>query len=127
MLEIEAAKIAQDRTRQRQSGREEIRRADDHRSHQNQHRFEEYDGQRRLRRRIFQQASTSRHRTSFATPGLRISAATTTRCKRSQGRGVAVRALCKSGDNAKLKDCAGKMLALQHHLEMTENLDKKRD
>jgi hypothetical protein len=35
--------------------------------------------------------------------------------------------LCRSGDNAKLKDCAGKMLALQHHLEMTENLDKKRD
>jgi putative membrane protein len=34
----------------------------------------------------------------------------------------------KSGDNAKLKDWAGKMLpTLQHHLEMAENLDKKRD
>jgi putative membrane protein len=34
----------------------------------------------------------------------------------------------KSGDNAKLKDWAGKTLpTLQHHLEMAENLDKKRD
>jgi putative membrane protein len=34
----------------------------------------------------------------------------------------------KSGDNPKLKDWAGKMLpALQHHLEMAENLNKNRD
>jgi len=34
----------------------------------------------------------------------------------------------KSGDNARLKDWAGKTLpTLQHHLEMAENLDKKRD
>jgi putative membrane protein len=34
----------------------------------------------------------------------------------------------KSGDNPKLKDWAGKMLpTLQHHLEMAEALDKKRD
>jgi putative membrane protein len=34
----------------------------------------------------------------------------------------------RSGDNAKLKDWAGKTLpTLQHHLDMAENLDKKRD
>jgi putative membrane protein len=34
----------------------------------------------------------------------------------------------KSGDNSKLKDWAGKMLpTLQHHLEMAQALDKKRD
>jgi putative membrane protein len=34
----------------------------------------------------------------------------------------------KSGDNPKLKDWAGKTLpALQHHLEMAQALDKKRD
>src|ERR1700722_2619523 len=34
----------------------------------------------------------------------------------------------KSGDNSKLKDWAGKMLpALQHHLEMAQNLNKNRD
>jgi putative membrane protein len=34
----------------------------------------------------------------------------------------------KSGDNAKLKDWAGKTLpTLRHHLEMAENLDQKRD
>jgi putative membrane protein len=34
----------------------------------------------------------------------------------------------KAGDNAKLKDWAGKTLpALRHHLELAENLDKKRD
>ena len=34
----------------------------------------------------------------------------------------------KSGDNPKLKDWAGKTLpALQHHLEMAENLNKNRD
>lgn len=34
----------------------------------------------------------------------------------------------KSGDNAKLKDWAGKTLpALQHHLEMAQALNKKRD
>src|ERR1700733_14320383 len=34
----------------------------------------------------------------------------------------------KSGDNPKLKDWAGKMLpALQHHLEMAENMNKNRD
>jgi putative membrane protein len=33
----------------------------------------------------------------------------------------------KGGDNAALKDWAGKMLpALQHHLEMAQNLDKNR-
>ena len=34
----------------------------------------------------------------------------------------------KSGDNSKLKDWAGKTLpTLQHHLEMAQALDKKRD
>jgi putative membrane protein len=34
----------------------------------------------------------------------------------------------KSGDNAKLKDWAGKTLpALQHHLEMAQAMDKKRE
>jgi putative membrane protein len=34
----------------------------------------------------------------------------------------------KSGDNPKLKDWAGKTLpALQHHLEMAQNLNKNRD
>jgi putative membrane protein len=34
----------------------------------------------------------------------------------------------KSGDNGKLKDWAGKTLpTLRHHLEMAENLDQKRD
>ena len=34
----------------------------------------------------------------------------------------------RSGDNSKLKDWAGKTLpTLQHHLEMAENLNKKRD
>jgi putative membrane protein len=34
----------------------------------------------------------------------------------------------KSGDNPKLKDWAGKMLpTLQHHLEMAQAVDKKRD
>ena len=33
----------------------------------------------------------------------------------------------KDGENAKLKDWAGKTLsALQHHLEMAQNLDKNR-
>lgn len=32
----------------------------------------------------------------------------------------------KSGDNEKLKDRAGKTLPLQHHLEMAQNLDKNR-
>jgi putative membrane protein len=33
----------------------------------------------------------------------------------------------KSGDNAKLKDWAGKTLpALQHHLDMAQQLDKNR-
>jgi putative membrane protein len=33
----------------------------------------------------------------------------------------------KGGDNAKLKDWAGKTLPhLQHHLEMAQNLNKKR-
>jgi putative membrane protein len=34
----------------------------------------------------------------------------------------------KSGENPKLKDWAGKTLpALQHHLEMAQNLNKNRD
>jgi hypothetical protein len=48
--------------------------------------------------------------------------------ERAQKRGLAFRALCQGGDNAKLKDWVQKtLLHFQHHLEMATNmLDQKK-
>jgi putative membrane protein len=46
--------------------------------------------------------------------------------QRAQGRSVTVQALRQGGDNADLKNWAGKTLpALQHHLEMAQALKKQ--